>query len=81
MTGREREALERRVRSLILKMNDLTFDLKAAGAGRHVGPKLEDAALALGGLLQGELRPGTLGGRRYRQPGVTRPRPPRQEST
>ena len=56
MTGREREALERRVRSIVCKLHDLAPAIRAVDARTSL--KMQDTALALEPLLDGPLRPG-----------------------
>jgi hypothetical protein len=72
MTGREREALERKARSLLVKIEGFRDDLAEAGdfdslglSITNVDVRLLDAAVGLGALLQGPLHPGALSRQRY----------------
>lgn len=65
MTGREREALERKARSLFLKLMSFADDLERIDDTSGTYQKLQDAAVAVQGLVDGPLAPGTLSRQRY----------------
>jgi hypothetical protein len=65
VTGRQREALERKACSVLVKLMTLTDELRAAGITRNETVILYDAGHALEVLIRGPLKAGALSRQRY----------------
>lgn len=64
MTGRQRDRLAMRVRSMEWRLDDLVKALRAAEVDGRVLTAMCEARQGLQGLLEGELAPGSLRARR-----------------